>query len=207
MVVYVGKGPGGGQRSAKAPKHRSAEPSLEAMWAELSIMLAQILYMLSSPMEAIGTLKLESIGAHKSCESMPISIAIGTPPAWEQGYYFMLNLVQVTDELAIYVSDQVTEFGLPNEKMFIIGHRPYWYACEGTFADGDQGIRQAVFRTCERFWEPGLHCWQTNKDVHTETKDKYADGKWMEGRWDDSMECLTRCGKDETSVETDEVQG
>ena len=149
---------------------------------------------------------------------MPSEIGIGTPPAWEQGYHFVYGMVQVSDELAIYVSDQVTEFGLPNEKMFIIGHRPYWYACEGTFADGNQRIRQAVFRTCEKFWEPGSHCWETNGDIHTDTKEKYTNGKWRNGRWDGSMQCETRCatrcetdetrcGKDETSVETDEVQG
>ena len=136
---------------------------------------------------------MHAIKAHSNFASMPCQFGIGTKPAWEKGYAFVYRMVQVTDDHAVYVSDQVSEYGLPHEKMFIIGNFTHWYACEDTFVDGDQHIRQAVFRTRENFWERGEHSWETNQYCHKNSTVLYTDGKWMEGRWEGNMRCETRC--------------
>ena len=87
------------------------------------------------------------------------------------------------------VCNKVTDYGLPGEMMFIIGSGTYWYACEGIWQDGNQTIRQAVFRTQENFWEKDKHSWETNYDRHKQPTAQYTHGKWMTGSWQGELKC------------------
>ena len=96
---------------------------------------------------------MEALQAHLDFRTMPAEIGIGTMSAWKNNDPFMYRMVQVHEDYGVYVCNKVTDYGLPGEMMFIIGDGTYWYACEGIWQDGNQTIRQAVFRTQENSWE------------------------------------------------------
>ena len=63
-----------------------------------------------------------------------------------------------------------------------------WYvAQEGELVDGQRfAARQFVFRTTERFWEPGKHEWQLNANSSSTNRDKTM------GAWGGALSALTK---------------
>ena len=63
-----------------------------------------------------------------------------------------------------------------------------WYvAQEGALVDGQGFVaRQIVFRTTERFWEPGRHEWQLNANSSSTNRDKTMFA------WGDAMFAFTK---------------
>lgn len=134
---------------------------------------------------------LQTVELHDELADIPVGIGVGTTRAWRNNYAFMYNLVELSG-FKLHVCNQVTETGLPGEKLFIVGHGGFWYACEGTMRNGEQSIRQACFRTREDYWERGWHSWEVNSDRHTGPFPRYSDGWWMAGTWNGDLLCETR---------------
>ena len=65
-----------------------------------------------------------------------------------------------------------------------------WYvAAEGTLVDGQRfDSRQIVFRTTERFWEPGKHSWQLNANSSATNT--------INTVWGDNMSAITKVPED-----------
>ena len=91
---------------------------------------------------------------------LPRTLSIGTRRVFDEGRAYHYRFV---DELHMYVCDHQTTTNVPGEVMAIqVGVDPQgrtWYvAQEGVLVDGQRfDARQFVFRTTERFWEPGSH--------------------------------------------------
>ena len=85
----------------------------------------------------------------------------------------------------MYVCDHQTTTNVPGEVMAIATgldeHMTTWYvAQEGVVVDGQRfEARQCVFRTTERFWEPGRHKWQLNANSSSTNSDNSAWGDTM----------------------------
>ena len=112
---------------------------------------------------------------------LPAALSIGTRKAFDGGYAYHYRFV---DEINAYVCDHQTTTNVDGEVMAIqIGYEPgrNWYvACEGVLVDGQSFIaRQIVFRTTERFWEPGRHEWQLNSRSSATNRDNSSWGGTM----------------------------
>ena len=64
-------------------------------------------------------------------------------------------------------------------------HGTTWYVAQEGVLVGGQGFeaRQIVFRTTERFWEPGKHEWQLNANSSSTNRDNSI--------WGDTMFAIT----------------
>ena len=101
----------------------------------------------------------------------PEAVTIGIPQAQEQERslrYVLYAIWYENEPCGMYVCDGKTKIGLPGERIFILGHGKYWYACEGKIAAGQLKIRQSCFRTQEEFYKTGDHNWQTNLSRHND---------------------------------------
>ena len=94
----------------------------------------------------------------------------------------------------MYICDHQTTTNVPGEVMAIrVGQDPHgttWYvAQEGVLVDG-QGFeaRQIVFRTTERFWEPGKHESQLNANSSSTNCDNNT--------WGGTMSAITKVPED-----------
>ena len=91
----------------------------------------------------------------------------------------------------MYVCDHQTSSQVPGEVMAIqLGvdeQGTTWYvAQEGELVDGQKfSARQHVFRTTERFWEPGKHEWQLNANSSSTNRDL------LNSNWGDTMFAFT----------------
>ena len=113
---------------------------------------------------------------------LPVTLSIGTRRAFDGGYAYHYRFV---DELNLYVCDHQTTTNVPGEVMAIATgwdeHMTTWYvAQEGVVVDGQRfEARQFVFRTTERFWEPGRHKWQLNANSSSTNSDNSTWGGTM----------------------------
>ena len=107
-------------------------------------------------------------------KQLPVTLTIGTGKAFDEGYAY--NYVFV-DRIGMYVCDHQTTTNVPGEVMALqVGSDELgqtWYvASEGALVDGQRfDGRQIVFRTTERFWEPGRHEWQLNANSSFTNRD------------------------------------
>ena len=114
---------------------------------------------------------------------LPVTLSIGT-----EGSAYNYRFV---DEISMYVCDHQTTTNVPGEVMAIqVAVDPQattWYvAQEGELVDGQRfSARQHVFRTTERFWEPGKHEWQLNANSSSTNRDL------LNSNWGDTMFALT----------------
>ena len=114
---------------------------------------------------------------------LPVTASIG-----DEGRAYHYRFV---DELHMYVCDHQTSSQVPGEVMAIqLGvdeQGTTWYvAQEGELVDGQRfSARQHVFRTTERFWEPGKHEWQLNANSSSTNRDL------LNSNWGDTMFALT----------------
>ena len=114
---------------------------------------------------------------------LPVTLSIGT-----EGSAYNYRFV---DEISMYVCDHQTTTNVPGEVMAIqVAVDPQgttWYvAQEGELVDGQRfSARQYVFRTTERFWEPGKHEWQLNANSSSTNRDL------LNSNWGDTMFALT----------------
>ena len=114
---------------------------------------------------------------------LPVTVSIG-----DEGRVYHYRFV---DELHMYVCDHQTSSQVPGEVMAIqLGvdeQGTTWYvAQEGELVDGQRfSARQNVFRTTERFWEPGKHEWQLNANSSSTNRDL------LNSKWGDTMVALT----------------
>ena len=114
---------------------------------------------------------------------LPVTLSIGT-----EGSAYNYRFV---DEISMYVCDHQTTTNVPGEVMAIqVAVDPQgttWYvAQEGELVDGQRfSARQNVFRTTERFWEPGKHEWQLNANSSSTNRDL------LNSNWGDTMFALT----------------
>ena len=105
---------------------------------------------------------------------LPVTLSIGTGRVFDEGRAY--NYVYV-DGINMYVCDHQTTTNVPGEVMAIATgldeHMTTWYvAQEGVVVDGQRfEARQCVFRTTERFWEPGRHKWQLNANSSSTNSD------------------------------------
>ena len=105
---------------------------------------------------------------------LPVTVSIGTGRVCDEGRAYHYRFV---DELHMYVCDHQTSSQVPGEVMAIqLGvdeQGTTWYvAQEGELVDGQRfSARQHVFRTTERFWEPGKHEWQLNANSSSTNRD------------------------------------
>ena len=117
---------------------------------------------------------------------IPIALSIGTQRAFDGGYAYHYRWV---DEISTYICDQQTTTNVDGEVMAIqIGHEAgaTWYvAAEGVLINGQTfAARQLVFRTSERFWEPGRHLWQLNSRSSSTNRNNNS--------WDNTMHAYTQ---------------
>ena len=109
---------------------------------------------------------------------LPVSLSIGTRPASDEDHAY--NYVYV-DGINMYVCDHQTITNVPGEVLAVATgldeHMTTWYvAQEGVVIDGQRfEARRCVFRTTERFWEPGRHEWQLNVNSSSTNSD---DSSW-----------------------------
>ena len=114
---------------------------------------------------------------------LPVTLSIGT-----EGSAYNYRFV---DEISMYVCDHQTTTNVPGEVMAIqVAVDPQgltWYvAQEGELVDGQRfSARQNVFRTTERFWEPGKHEWQLNANSSSTNRDL------LNSNWGDTMFAFT----------------
>ncbi len=107
-------------------------------------------------------------------KQLPVTLTIGMGKAFDEGYAY--NYVFV-DRIGMYVCDHQTTTKVPGEVMAIATaldeQMTTWYvAQEGELVDGQRfEARQFVFRTTERFWEPGRHEWQLNANSSSTNRD------------------------------------
>ena len=119
---------------------------------------------------------------------LPATLSIGTKKLFAGGYAYHYRFV---DEISMYVCDHQTSTQVPGEVMAIqLGvdeQGTTWYvAQEGELVDGQRfSARQNVFRTTERFWEPGKHEWQLNANSSSTNRDL------LNSNWGDTMFALT----------------
>ena len=119
---------------------------------------------------------------------LPRTLSIGTRHAFDTGKAYRYRFV---DEFRMYVCDHQTTTNVPGEVMAIqVAVDPQgttWYvAQEGELVDGQRfSARQYVFRTTERFWEPGKHEWQLNANSSSTNRDL------LNSNWGDTMFALT----------------
>ena len=105
---------------------------------------------------------------------LPVTLSIGTRRAFDGGYAYHYRFV---DEINMYVCDHQTTTNVPGEVMAIqVGvdeqGRNWYVAQEGELVVGQRfDARQFVFRTTERFWEPGSHEWQLNANSSSTNRD------------------------------------
>ena len=115
-------------------------------------------------------------------KQLPVTLTIGTGKAFDEGYAY--NYVFV-DRIGMYVCDHQTTTNVPGEVMALqVGSDELgqtWYvAVEGALVDGQRfDGRQIVFRTTERFWEPGRHEWQLNANSSSTNSDNSTWGDTM----------------------------
>ena len=108
----------------------------------------------------------------------PSTLSIGTKKAFAGGYEYNYR---VADDINMYVCDHQTITNVPGEVLAIATgldeHMTTWYvAQEGVVIDGQRfEARRYVFRTTERFWEPGRHEWQLNVNSSSTNSD---DSSW-----------------------------
>ena len=112
---------------------------------------------------------------------LPATLSIGTRKAFDGGYAYHYRFV---DECNAYVCDHQTTTNVAGEVMAIqIGYelgRTWYIAQEGMLVDGQRfEARQFVFRTTERFWEPGRHEWQLNANSSATNRDNSTWGDTM----------------------------
>ena len=105
---------------------------------------------------------------------LPVALSIGTKNAFDGGYEYHYRYL---DDINAYVCDHQTTSKVDGEVMAIqLGYEAgtTWYiASEGVMVDGQTfAARQFVFRTNERFWEPGRHEWQLNANSSSTNRDK-----------------------------------
>ena len=105
---------------------------------------------------------------------LPVTLSIGTRRAFDAGRAYHYRFV---DEINMYVCDHQTTTNVAGEVMALqVGvdeQGTTWYvAQEGALVDGQGFVaRQIVFRTTERFWEPGRHEWQLNANSSSTNRD------------------------------------
>ena len=105
---------------------------------------------------------MAAVVAYSQPTELPSTLSIGTQKAFAGGYEYNYRFV---DDINIYVCDHQTTTNVPGEVMALQvasdENGQTWYvAAEGTLVDGQRfDSRQIVFRTTERFWEPGKHSW------------------------------------------------
>ena len=122
---------------------------------------------------------------------LPVTLSIGTRRAFDGGYAYHYRFV---DELHMYVCDHQTTTNVPGEVMAIqVGvdeqGRTWYVAQEGALVDGQRfEARQFVFRTTERFWEPGRHEWQLNSNSSSTNRDNSSSTTVT---WGDTMFAFT----------------
>ncbi len=108
---------------------------------------------------------MAAVVAYSQPTELPSTLSIGTQKAFAGGYEYNYRFV---DDINIYVCDHQTTTNVPGEVMALQvasdENGQTWYvAAEGALVDGQRfDSRQIVFRTTERFWEPGKHSWQLN---------------------------------------------
>ena len=112
---------------------------------------------------------------------LPAAVSIGTRKAFDGGYAYHYRFV---DEINAYVCDHQTTTNVVGKVMAIqIGYelgRAWYIAQEGVLVDGQRfDDRQFVFRTTERFWEPGRHEWQLNANSSSTNRDNSTSGDNM----------------------------
>ena len=113
---------------------------------------------------------------------LPVALSICIGTACDEGRAY--NYVFV-DRMNMYVCDHQTTTSVPGEVMAICTgldeHTTTWYvAQEGVVVDGQRfEVRQCVFRTTERFWEPGRHKWQVNANSSSINNDNSTWGDTM----------------------------
>ena len=94
----------------------------------------------------------------------------------------------------MYICDHQTTTNVPGEVMALrVGHDAHgttWYvAQEGELVDGNEfRPRQIVFRTTERFWEPGKHDWEQNANSSSTNCDNST--------WGGTMSAITKVPED-----------
>ena len=119
---------------------------------------------------------------------LPRTLSIGTRRVFNEGSEYHYRFV---DGINMYVCDHQTTTNVPGEVMAIqVAVDPQgttWYvAQEGELVDGQRfSARQHVFRTTERFWEPGKHEWQLNANSSSTNRDL------LNSNWGDTMFALT----------------
>ena len=117
---------------------------------------------------------------------LPVTVSIGTGRVFDEGRAYHYRFV---DELHMYVCDHQTTTNVPGEVMAIQvavdeQGRTWYVAQEGVLVDGQRfEARQFVFRTTERFWEPGSHEWQLNANSSSANRDNST--------WGDNMFAFT----------------
>ena len=126
---------------------------------------------------------------------LPTAFSIGTRRAFEQGYEYKYTW---KDALGGYVCDHQTTTKVDGEVMAIqLGYEAgtTWYiASEGVMVDGQAfAARQHVFRTSERFWEPGKHQWQLNARSSSTNRNNSS--------WDNNMVAYTEVPENIEMVE------
>ena len=128
---------------------------------------------------------------------LPRTLSIGTRHAFDTGKEYRYRFV---DEFRMYVCDHQTTTNVPGEVMAIqVAVDPQgttWYvAQEGELVDGQRfSGRQYVFRTTERFWEPGKHEWQLNANSSSTNRDL------LNSKWGDTMVALTEVPENIASI-------
>ena len=104
----------------------------------------------------------------------PSTLSIGTKKTFAGGYEYNYRFA---DDINMYACNHQTTTNVPGEVMTLqVGSDELgqtWYvAVEGALVDGQRfDGRQIVFRTTERFWEPGKHVWQLNANSSATNRD------------------------------------
>ena len=127
--------------------------------------------------------------------NLPMALSIGTKRALDGGYEYHYRFL---DGINAYVCDHQTTTKVDGEVMAIqIGYEAgtTWYiASEGVMVDGQTfAARQLVFRTSERFWEPGRHLWQLNSRSSSTNRNNSS--------WDNNMVAYTEVPENIEMVE------
>ena len=122
---------------------------------------------------------------------LPATVSIGTKKAFAGGHAYHYCFVE---EMCVYVCDHQTTTNVPGKVMALrVGHDAHgttWYvAQEGVLVDGQEfQARQIVFRTTERFWEPGKHAWELNANSSSTNRD--------DSSWGGTMSAITKVPED-----------
>ena len=125
----------------------------------------------------IGTAKAVDEGTVSSLSTGPDALAIGTAKAFQRGYEYCYRKGRVGEEF-VYRCTKGSDYSLKGENLYILFENGYYVAYDAHInADQRLVLRQPVFRTKDKFFVSGTHCWELNYAAHA-SSDLNAEPDW-----------------------------